>query len=150
MPDTRSATACSRPTPKAAEQTARPRSAKYSSTSRRSAPAPAIAFFMIRFPFSAATFHDLIRKAASFRWGLTHPPVALKHLLEISETVECKPGLTDFASGDLGFQERLEIWKRTIEFLRDTHHRAGLLDTFDRFVQDVDLSHWLQIRFRYF
>jgi hypothetical protein len=33
-----------------------------------------------------------------------------------------------------------------IELLRNTHHRASLLDTFDRLFQDVDLNHPRQIQ----
>src|SRR5882757_767183 len=64
-----------------------------------------------------------------------------QQLLEITQPVKGEPGFAGFAPCHLGLQERLDVGKRAIELLRDAHHRAGLLDTFDRFFQDVDLHH---------
>src|SRR4029077_14802570 len=59
--------------------------------------------------------------------------------LEIEKTVECESGFPGLTSGDLGFEECLEVGKRAVELLRDAHQRAGFLDTIDWLFQNVNL-----------
>jgi hypothetical protein len=85
-------------------------------------------------------FHDPVPSLTAAA-ALAPAPVSCEHLPEIQKPVEREPGFTDFPSGQPSLQERLKIGQRAVELLRDTHHRAGLLDTFDRFFQNVDLNH---------
>lgn len=76
--------------------------------------------------------------------GSVPPLPQAQDIPQMTQPIISEARLPGLAIGDLAFQKRLQFGQRAIELVGDAHHGAGFLDTRDRFVQNIDLGHFLQ------